>query len=181
MYNALSLVRTGLARKGRRVLRYLVLFVLPFISLFLETTFFYRYSIWGTVPNLVLILVAFYALLNGSAKGTSYGLLCGLLKDLYLGRFIGLNATSMAVTAWILGWWKIKIFPENVLVGLIGVLTATVVNSILMFLLMLISTADVGIANTMMSQLAGQTVYNGFLSVPLYIWYYKSSKKGVLR
>lgn len=162
-------------------MRYLVLVVLPFASLFFETTFFYRYSIWGTVPNLIIVFVAFYALLNGSRKGMAYGFGCGLLKDLYLGRFIGLNAASMAITALIIGKWEVKVFKENFLVGLIGALTATAINSILILVFLSLSTSDVGVAKTIVVELGGQLLYNALLSVPLYIWYYKSSKRGILR
>lgn len=162
-------------------MRLLILCLLPYMSIFLESTFFARYPVLGVGPDLVLVFVAFYAIIYGSGKGAGYGFLCGLFKDLYLGRFIGLNAVSLTLTALLLGWWEVKLFKENVLVGLMAGVLGTVVNSILVLLLMLAGTGDPDIAKTIFAGMVGQTAYNGLLSVPLYIWYYKLSRSGVLR
>ena len=57
----------------------------------------------------------------GRGLGTIYGLLCGSLEDLYLGRFIGVNALSKAFTAYLVGHFQDRVFKENILVALIAV------------------------------------------------------------
>lgn len=162
-------------------MRYLILLLLPVLSIFLQSTLFGAYSIKNTLPDMVMIFVVFFALMNSAGKATCYGFLCGLLEDLYLGRFIGINALSKGFTAYIIGVFQGHVFKENLFVGIVAVLLGTVINWLLMFLL---SMAVVEVFNLNLNILSGifyQGLYNMLLSAPLYVWYYNSSKYGVLR
>ena len=66
---------------------------------------------------MVLVLVIFYAIFNGANRGTVYGVMCGLLEDLYMGRFIGINAISKGVTAYVIGRLQGNVFKENLMIG----------------------------------------------------------------
>ncbi|MDD2510175.1 MAG: rod shape-determining protein MreD [Syntrophomonas sp.] len=162
-------------------MRYLLLFLLPFTAILLQSTVFSFYSIKGTLPDLVLVFVVFFALINGARGGTIYGFLCGLFEDLYLGRFIGVNALSKALTAYLVGHFQDRVFKENILVALVTVMLGTIINSLVVFFLALfthdIFNVDMSIAVTVLYQ----CIYNTVLALPLYLWYYNSSYKGVLR
>lgn len=162
-------------------LRYLVLFLIPFLSIFLESTLFGHFTLRGVGPDLLLIFVVFYAIIYGSRKGFSYGFLCGLLEDLYVGRFIGMNALSKGLTAYVIGKLEVNVFKDNLLVGFGGVVLATVFNSILMLLIALLSMPHLVLDKSMLLDLSGQLVYNGLLSIPFYIWYYRSARSGWLK
>ncbi len=163
-------------------LRYPVLFlVIPFLSIFLESTLFGHFTLRGVGPDLMLIFVAFYAIINGSWKGFGYGLFCGLLEDLYFGRFIGMNALAKGLTAFIIGKFEDNVFKDNFLVGFAAAASATVINFLLLLVIGLISMPNLVIDEYMLVDLSGELVYNGFLSIPFYIWYYRSSRSGILR
>lgn len=158
-------------------MRVLLLIVIPYLAIFLESTLFSRFSLRGTVPDLVLIFVTFYALLNGKRAGFEYGFLCGLFEDLYLGRFIGMNALAKGLTGYLVGKLEVNVFKDNILVGFGGVIFSTVLNSILMLLLAQLGHPNLVIDKSFLINLSGQVVYNGLLSIPFYVWYYKISKK----
>ena len=162
-------------------MRYLILFLLSFLALFLQTTFFWAFTIGGIIPDLMLILVVCHALFNGIYRGTIYGVLCGLLEDLYLGRFIGMNAISKGVTAYVVGRLQGNVFKENVMVGIIGVIGGTLLNFILLFVLSVLSFEKFNLDYSILLQLSYQLLYNTIMTVPLYIWYYRSSHSGWLR
>ncbi|MBO8158786.1 rod shape-determining protein MreD [Thermosyntropha sp.] len=162
-------------------MRYFVLFVLPVMAIFLQSTLFGFYNINGVVPDLVLIFVIFFALFNGAEKGAVYGYLCGLLEDLFLGRFVGFNALSKALTAYIAGRLQGNVFKENIMVGALGVFLATILNGLFLFLLSFIGPIFLNIDFNMLKMLLLQSLYNLFLAVPVYIWYYNASNSGVLR
>lgn len=162
-------------------MRYAVLFLLPYLAIFLQSTLFSFYSIKGTLPDLVLIWVVFFALIHGTRRGTGYGFLCGLLEDLYTGHFIGMNALSKGVTAYIIGHFQQKVFRENLLVGVIAVLVSTLFNSLFLFILNLISLKHFHVDITILLSVIYQSIYNMMLAAPLYVWYYNSSYSGVLR
>jgi len=162
-------------------MRYLILALLPFLALFLQTTFFRSFTIQGAVPDMVLVLVIFYAIFNSANRGTVYGVICGLLEDLYVGRFIGINAISKGITAFVIGKLQGNVFRENLMVGVIGVIGGTLINSALLFILSVISFEIFNLDKSIFINLIYQGFYNTLIGIPLYIWYYRSSTRGFLR
>ncbi len=162
-------------------MRYILLTILPFLAIFLQSTFFNNYTINGAVPDMVLVFVIFYALLNGGDKGALYGLFCGLLEDLYMGRFIGMNAISKSITAYIIGRLQGRVFEENVAVGIIGVILGSLINAGLLFILAFMYFAIFHVDRTIIINIFFQTCYNTLITTPIYIWYYQSSKRGLLK
>lgn len=161
-------------------MRYLILAFLPFLALFLQSTWFNNYGIKGAIPDLVLIFVAFHALFNGERRGTIYGVLCGLLEDLYLGRFLGMNALAKGLTAYLLGKAQGTVFKENLLVGILAVLAGTLINSLAVSLFLLLSGVH-RLGSEIWWSLLYQSLYNMLLSAPIYLWYYRSNYDGWLR
>lgn len=162
-------------------MRYILLTILPFLAIFLQSTFFSAYTINGTVPDMVLVFVIFYALLNGGSKGALYGLFCGLLEDLFMGRFIGMNAISKSLTAYIIGRLQGRVFEENVAVGIIGVIFGSVINAGLIFILAFLYFAMFHLDRAIFINILFQTCYNSLITTPIYMWYYQSSKRGLLK
>lgn len=160
-------------------MRWVALFLLPYFSIFLETTLFSRYSLQGIVPDLVLIFVTFYAIDNGAMPGMKYGFLCGLFEDLYMGRFIGMNALAKGITAWVVGRFEVDVFKQNILVGFGSVFLGTVVNAILLFLLGMFAFPHFVVDKSIFLNLSGQVVYNSLLSIPFYVWYYRTARSEV--
>lgn len=162
-------------------MRYVILALLPCLALFLQTTFFRSYSLQGVIPDMVLILTVFYAIYHGPHQGTVYGVFCGLLEDLYTGRFIGMNAVSKGITAYIIGRLQGNVFKENIMVGILGVIGGTVLNSLLVFFISMISLQVFNVDRLIFINLIYQGIYNTIIAIPLYIWYYRSAQDGVLR
>lgn len=155
--------------------------MLPFLAIFFQSTFFSFYSLNGALPDLVLIFVIFYALLRGDKKGAGYGFLCGLFEDLYMGRFIGANALSKALTAYLIGHLQLRLFNDNILVAMGVVFIGTILNSIFMLVLSWITFGAYNLHSVFVVTVLFQTIYNLMLSIPIYIWYYNSSQQGVLK
>lgn len=162
-------------------MRYIILFLLPFTAIFFQSTVINAYSLRDALPDLVLVFVVFYALMNQAGKSAFYGFLCGLLEDLFMGRFIGMNALAKGITGYIIGRLQGHVFKENLLVGIIAVLLGTVINSLLLFLLSVIVFDVFNINLNIIGTILMQSLYNILISAPLYIWYYNSSRYGWLR
>jgi rod shape-determining protein MreD len=154
---------------------------LPFLAIFLQSTLFAGISMKGTVPDIVLIFITFFALLNGSRKGTIYGVLCGLFEDLYMGRVIGINALSKGLVAFIVGKLQGNVFKENILVGIMMAVIATLINSVLVILITAISLKLINFDMQIMISVFYQTIYNSIIAIPIYVWYYNSTRSGWLK
>ncbi len=66
-------------------------------------------SIFSAVPNLILILIVYFTLLNGQLYGTILGFVFGLFSDLFSGGLIGAYMFSFTLSAFIAGYF----FNEN--------------------------------------------------------------------
>lgn len=162
-------------------MRYLILVLLPALALFLQSTFFAVYNIKNIVPDLVLVFVIFYALLHDARAAASYGFFCGLLEDLLLGRFIGMNALAKGITAYIIGILQGNVFKENLAVGVLSVLIGTVLNLVFLVIISLFTTVVFKINQGVLITLFYQALFHMLLAVPLYVWYYNSSRYGLLK
>lgn len=162
-------------------MRYFILAFLPFLALFLQSTIFRAFSINNAIPDMVLVLVIFYALLNGDRKGTVYGVMCGLLEDLYIGHFIGINSISKGITAYIVGRLGENVFKDNLIVGVFGVIGGTLLNYGLLFILSLTSFEVFNLDHSIFIDMIYQGIYNTLIAIPMYVWYYRSSNRGLLR
>lgn len=161
--------------------RITILTILPIFSLLLETTVFSSYHLWGIMPDLVMIFVVFISILDGRRTGAVYGFLCGLLVDLYLARYIGINALSLALTGYITGLLRRMVYPEHLLAPLMAVATGTLINQMTTLGLMYFIGAEVGFTVGYGLGILMQMGFNMLLTIPLYIWYYKSYHQGALR
>ena len=82
---------------------YLVMFFLTILGLVLQSTLLSEYTVAGVKPDLLLILVIFNCIFHGPDQGSLFGFFVGLLEDLYLGHFIGLNALTKGLTSFSAG------------------------------------------------------------------------------
>ena len=66
-------------------------------------------SIYNITPNLILILIVYYALREGQIFGTILGFILGFLLDLISGGLIGAFMFSFTISAFIAGYF----YSEN--------------------------------------------------------------------
>ncbi len=148
-------------------------------SLIIQSTFISVLPI-KIKPDLVLVLVILYALLNGAQGGLAAGAFMGLLQDLLRGRLFGMNLLALAFTAWAIGWLENKIYKENLLVPIVVVFLASLLHGLLMMCFGWIA----GLNNPW--QTGAQTaifeaLFNIFLVPPIYGKFLYSTKHGLLR
>ncbi|SMB92160.1 rod shape-determining protein MreD [Desulfonispora thiosulfatigenes DSM 11270] len=115
-----------------------ILFLVAFISLILESTVFNEFTLLKIKPDLLLIYVSLFALQKGSKKGASFGFGIGLLEDLFMAKFIGMNALVKAIVGFGIGFLEKRIYKENFLVPIIMVMVGTIIAGFGFYILSLI-------------------------------------------
>jgi len=161
-------------------MRYVVLGLLGFFSLVLQSTIFTELIIAGAKPDLNLIIVIFFALFNGPRQGFITGLGLGLLEDLFLAKYIGLNALSKGTTGLITGLLEKRIYKDNFLVPIITLF----IGSLTYVLGYFVYTNLAGYALTLGESLRigiPMAIYNTCFAPFIYGRFYKASTKGVLK
>lgn len=103
-------------------------------SLFLQSTVLNGLTLWGVRPDLVLILVGSVALARGWGEGLLWGIVGGLLEDVFSGGLFGSHALAKSVTGFALGLMEGQVFKENPLLPAVALLLGTLVEEVLFFL-----------------------------------------------
>jgi len=89
-------------------------FIISFIFLG-QTTFLHKISLYGIQPDLVLIVVLYFAITSEEDRGVLIGAGLGLLQDILSGGILGLNFFTKGVIAFLVGGLRNNIVIDNVL------------------------------------------------------------------
>jgi len=114
---------------------YLVLTLLALAGLLLQSTLLSFVTVGGVAPDLILVLAVLHSIFTGPKRGAAFGFASGLLEDIFLGRFIGMNALAKGLTSLLVGWFAQRAFRENILVPVFALLLGTLFNELVYFLL----------------------------------------------
>ncbi len=158
-----------------------------FAALFIQTTVFDFFTLWGIKPNLALISVIYFALLHGTTTTIGAGIAIGLLEDILSGGLMGLNLLIKPLIGYIfslIGHQMVVVNPLNqgVLVFLASLLNGGLTYFILKFTPIIIPGKAV-----LFKLIFLQAIYNGLLCLilfPMLQGIYRSSdkkKKSVIR
>ncbi len=163
-------------------MRYVYITLLFILCLILQSTVFSIATVAGIKPDLVLILVVLFALIRGSREGAVVGFIGGLLQDLLLGHFIGLNILPKMAVGVIFGMLEKKVYKENFFIPVITVIIATTINESIIFLLGLtISGFPTNYFSIFRDLILPLIIYNSCLTPFVYPRFFRSLHKGVLR
>jgi rod shape-determining protein MreD len=92
---------------------FLLYFIIALIAISVQGALLFQV----TRPDFVLILVIFYSLKHGQAKGVTYGALTGLLIDSANGLILGPNIMSKALIGYCIPYIKQKLFQWDIVVS----------------------------------------------------------------
>lgn len=162
-------------------MHYLVLGILLIISLILESTILNGVNIAGIKPDLVLILVIFATFVYGKKEGIKLGFIFGLVEDIFLCKYIGLNAVTRMLTAYLIGTTEDIIFKDYALIAALGLFIGTYLNNFLYILVSGLANIDANFSINIWSSTLEEAIYNAVLALFLYSKFYKEATKGILR
>lgn len=145
------------------------LLVLLLFPIALQTTVFSHLNLLGVVPDLVLIIIICYGLLNGTNKGLFLGLIGGFLLDLTAGGILGINIITKALLGFCAGHLERMVFKDNLFVPIISVLVGTIISELLSFLILSAFGWRMGFFPFFFSILIPLCLYHIILTGPVYI------------
>lgn len=161
-------------------MRYILIAVMFLLSLILPGTVFHFWSWAGIKPDLLMLLTIYIAMHHRWTSGVLWGIGAGLLEDLYLGRYIGMYAFTLAVVAFLSYWLAERWYRENYLLTTFMVFLVTGVGQIVVAFLSLgagltWSMGDIG------HLVLGVALYNAILVPVTYPLVHRSFLHGWLR
>lgn len=161
-------------------MRFILFFFIGLVSIVLQTTFFSHVTLWGVKPDLLLLIVVFMGFIKGKRQGLAFGFAYGLLEDLMVGRFIGLNALVKSAIGYLVGLTEGKIYKENLLAPGLIVLISSLLSGILTTYLMSIIGLPMSLSKSFTQIILPMTIYNIALAPIFYLKFYHAVTKGIL-
>jgi len=134
--------------------------ILLFISLLLQSTVLHRLSIAGAYPDLILVVTIMIGLLRGTGYGAAVGFIGGLLQDILIGRFIGMNALVKMIVGYLVGLTEEKVFKENFITPFAAVLLGTLLSELLLWLLFRLYGRSIPFMSVLLRIILPGTAYN---------------------
>jgi len=115
--------------------RILKIILLILGSVILQTTLIAKVSIFGSKPDLPLILTISIALLKGSFQGELVGFVSGLLCDLSSGGpFLGIQSLGKVVVGYLAGFIKGRFYSDSSIIQSLSAFVATIVDKLITLL-----------------------------------------------
>jgi rod shape-determining protein MreD len=109
--------------------KFLLYILLSYIALSVQSIF-----LKGIRPDFVLILVCFYSLRQGLAKGVAFGAVAGLLTDIASGFLIGPNIISKALAALLVRTFRENLFQWNIFINTFVITALAVLDIFLVYI-----------------------------------------------
>lgn len=157
---------------------FLAIFIL--LAILLQTTFFDYIKILGVKPDLILVIAVIYALHNKEKRGGVFGLSVGLVQDIIIGSYIGMNGLTKGVTSYIVCHMEQKIYKENIIIPIFTVFGASVFHDTLIFILMSLFNIKASLSTAFLGIILPTAIYNCLLVPVIYPGLHKALTKGIL-
>ena len=146
-----------------------IIIIITFVIIYiLHSNLFTWFKIAGVMPNLFVIFVLFIGLYANKYMGVTYGIIFGLLLDLFLSRNIGISAIMLGIVGIIGVVFDKNFSKENRITLIVMVILSTIVFETGEYLVsFFINKFDLEII-TFIQILLLECLYNSILTIILY-------------
>lgn len=138
------------------------------VTALLQITILPLVSIAGTTPDLLLMLVVSVGLLKGKEAGVGIGFFSGLLQDVAVGGFLGLNMLAKLVNGYVFGMVERKVFKEHILLPLMTIAVATVLHQVVSISMLLLLGYKLEIWPVLVNHILPALGFNLVLCIPVH-------------
>ena len=146
-----------------------VAIIISFIFIYLlQANFFTWFKIAGVMPNLLIILMLYIGLFMGKSTAITYGIILGMLVDIFIGRRLGITSIMLAVIGVLANLFDKNFSKDNRITVMAMVGISTIIYEIGVYLLSyLILNINVEIL-AFTKILLIETIYNVIVTIIIY-------------
>ncbi|MCI9063012.1 MAG: rod shape-determining protein MreD [Clostridia bacterium] len=146
----------------------ILLFITFIIIYLLQSNLFSWFKIAGVMPNLFVIYILVIGLYSNKVTGVTYGILIGLLLDLFIGKKVGVTAIMLSVVGIIGAIFDKNFSKENRITLIIMVVVSTLVFEVGAYALSYFIYNNYIQIGLFVPMLLIECVYNVLLTIILY-------------
>ncbi|WP_027398125.1 rod shape-determining protein MreD [Anaerovorax odorimutans] len=148
-------------------MKYFIAFVIFLLGFVLQSTLLNNISILAITPNIILCLVIIFTFLYDGYFGIVFGVLFGLVQDLFFGPIVGIAALCYFIISLLIYGTKKYINKENIFSALILTIIGTLLYNLSYWLLTTLFGSSYSV-KVMLKVDAVTLVYNIIISIILY-------------
>ncbi|MDD5846842.1 MAG: rod shape-determining protein MreD [Lachnospiraceae bacterium] len=134
----------------------------------LQSTLFRALTFGGIGPNLMIVLTCSLGLMFGDVRGLFIGFFCGLLMDIFGSGVIGFYSLVYAFIGYLAGKFEKIVFPDNLRIPLLTVLTGDFVYGFLCYVFQFLIRGRLFIGYFIVHFLLPEMLYTFLTAVFLY-------------
>lgn len=105
-----------------------------FVILIVQTTLLNAIALWGTKPDILLLLFIILTIQNGSIPSLICGFAIGIILDVLAGTPVGYHSFVLTLFGYLFGLGKGKVFFDPIVVPLIMSIIATFFYTVSLFI-----------------------------------------------
>lgn len=144
-------------------------FMITFLIIYLlQSNFFSWFTIAGIKPNLIIIFVLFIGLFTNRMYGLTFGVIFGLLLDIFISKKIGVSAIMLGAIG-LLGGVLDKNFSKDSKITIIGmVMISTFLYEFVTYIINSMIFSYIWEPKGFLVKVVVEIIYNGILTIILY-------------
>lgn len=149
----------------KKGLTYGILIVVFFL---LQCSFFSQFSLADVVPNLLIILTASVAIINGSLEGCLVGFFSGMLLDAVFGPYLGMYALGYLICGYLTGIGNRVFYKEDITFPILMIAAADLFYGFYMYVFGFMIRGRLNILFYIRRIILPETVYTVIIAIFLY-------------
>ncbi|NLK87278.1 MAG: rod shape-determining protein MreD [Clostridiaceae bacterium] len=156
-----------------------ILFYFFFIILFLvlQTTLVRFVSIYGVIPNLLIVFTIVTAVLRNSTEGSAVGFFTGLCIDMQFGSVLGFYALLGLYLGMAAGTISKRVYRENLMIVVFLTFVYSIAYEAAVYLIYNLMNADIQIVYAFTNVILPEALYNCVISILLFPLVLKAGRK----
>ncbi len=154
----------------------LIICFIGMFTLLFEATWLHQVAIFEITPNLSLILVVFWSMLQGSEQGRRLGLWVGLLQDFLFCRLIGFYGLIYYLLGHICGYLNQDFYKGHYILPLVIVSAADFMYGLLHYIFYYFFQGNLNLGFYMQQKILPEMFYTALISLPIYLMLFFLSK-----
>lgn len=149
-------------------MNYLVFFCVFFINFILQTTVFRFFEIMNVIPNTTLVLVIIVSFLCKERYGIVYGIIFGLLQDIFFGEIVGVAAFIYFTIGIVVNDVKGYIYKDTILSSVLITAVSVTYYHLAYWLLMRLFDMNIGFMYILRNVFVIEIFYDILVSIIIY-------------
>ena len=139
-----------------------------------QSTFVDSMAIYGIKPDLVMVFVIFNGFLLGPREGAFLGYAGGVVQDIFVGGYIGMNALTLMLAGFVAGVCGERLYKESSLIVAVVTFFSTTVSLALHYILMKYLNISISFVSALWQIILPTALYSSLLVPLFYLRVYRS-------